>query len=887
LDGDIYIEAQQLNVKQWNSKFKFFREFQLDSVLDINIWASLENNNVQEVFTQLAAENIFIKNKATKKTWKAKYLSTKVRYIIDDGLRNIAISDFYFGKESKPVWNQAVNILASEDEKNYYLSVDYVRTSELENMLETFVTKEQQLNLNKFKPYQLQSDIYNLNLQLAKDAADGQLLDALYFDATVKDFSIRENNKGISLHGFDASIHYADKQAIIDVQTEDAQLEIENMFRYPLIAQTLQGQITLNHNDGNWHLKADQLQLKNEHINTFSRLDIRSSIADNIFVDLQTDFYDAKIKYTNHYLPVAVMEPGLIDWLDMAMTDGYIPSGKLMLYGDLANFPYENHDGVFQVLFSAHSLNMKYLEDWPMLNNMSANIKFNNLALYVSDVKAETNGVSLFNGYTEILDLSDAHLTLTTKAHALSEELQSFVWNSPLDEFLGNAMRFFQISGKSDLNLKLEVPLNQEQVDVTVDGQLSFIDTEMHYLSLGYKLTEMNGVVDFTKDTVFADSLKAKIQNKKVLISASTREGSSGRENVFHLDGVIDADYLLQGYEWIPPDWFSGQSMWSIDIEVPSYPEDYLVHLKARSSLDNVVIQMSDKVNKSAATQLNFDLDMNVLDNNGLQLVARATDSDINKADNVLTLSAIRDAKSVWNFDVNSRYMTGKGLFTEGLAKDTQIKLDLEYLDMHAMFVSTNKKKSEPLKPDTFPPLDWKFKKLSWDNWQFTDVVVQTEWNEHGMLIKKYSLKGPAMTFDASGSWLTSWRGTHETVLRGKITSNNFGDTLTGLGFERSIDRCEYKATFDTQWPAPPYVFSWANITGKTSFEMEDGEIVEADPGAGGRLLGMLNIFKLANRLVLDFDDVTREGFSFDTINGYFEFVKGDGTLKSFDVSAP
>ena len=48
-----------------------------------------------------------------------------------------------------------------------------------------------------------------------------------------------------------------------------------------------------------------------------------------------------------------------------------------------------------------------------------------------------------------------------------------------------------------------------------------------------------------------------------------------------------------------------------------------------------------------------------------------------------------------------------------------------------------------------------------------------------------------------------------------------------------------------------------------------------------------MNIFKLANRLAFDFDDVTREGFSFDLIKGDFEFAKGDGSLKNFDVSAP
>ncbi len=143
------------------------------------------------------------------------------------------------------------------------------------------------------------------------------------------------------------------------------------------------------------------------------------------------------------------------------------------------------------------------------------------------------------------------------------------------------------------------------------------------------------------------------------------------------------------------------------------------------------------------------------------------------------------------------------------------------------------------------------------------------------------------MTFNARGTWLTSWRGLHETVLQGTINSSNLGDTLVGLNFPRSLDRCDYVATFDSKWPAEPYRLSWANMKGKVSFEMFDGEILDVDPGAGGRLLGLLNIFKLTNRLAFDFDDVTRKGFAFDSIKGDFEFVNGDGSLKNFDVIAP
>ena len=161
-----------------------------------------------------------------------------------------------------------------------------------------------------------------------------------------------------------------------------------------------------------------------------------------------------------------------------------------------------------------------------------------------------------------------------TDAHGKNDDIQSYVWNSPLREFLGASMRLFQFEGESDLNLKIDVPLNMEEIEVIIDGHLNFIDSVMYYPELGYEVTDINGVVAFTSNSVFADSINAKIQNKPIIINAFTRDGDSGNEVVFHLDGVGAADYLLQQYDWIPKDWISGESKWSSDSDTPSELDD-------------------------------------------------------------------------------------------------------------------------------------------------------------------------------------------------------------------------------------------------------------------------------------------------------------------------
>jgi len=884
LAGDIYIEVNQLKLEQWNNKFKILKTHGVDAVLDISLWGTLQGNKVETLLTQFVSKNVSIKNNATAKTWATDSLSANIRYAVDQGHWNVTVSDFQFGEQAGGEWQKPVNLLASEDDENYFISSDFLRIGDLQKMAEAVLSEDALADLEKLTAYRISADVYNLNVKIPKDTPGDQLLDKLYLNASVVDFSMYVPEKEMSLRGIDAAINFENGSGSIDVLTQAAEIVLPKLFREPLYADTLQGNVVLTHGEDKWQLSSNRLQIKNSHVNTFSRFDVHFSSAKDIFIDAQTDFFNAQGKYARQYLPVGIMKPKLVDWLDKAIIDGYVPDGKFIMHGNPHDFPYKDHSGVFQVLFTAKDVDLQFLEQWPLLTDASALIKFNSLSLVVENTRAKTQDTSLYNGYAEIDDLMHPHLVVTTDAHGKNEYLQQYVWNSPLDKVIGNSLRLFQFKGESDLNLKIEVPLDAKGGEVAIDGHLNFINSEIYYAALGYGINSINGVVDFTKDSIFADSVKAKVQNRPVTLNAFTRNGNSGKEKVFRLDGVLEADYLLQRFEWIPKDWISGQSKWSIDVAVPAVQKDYLVNIKAKSQLENVVLQISDRVKKPAGKKIDLSAEIDVLSQNGLHVEASAGSAN---AIDILDLYAIRDDKSLWSFDVKSDYITGKGEFTEGLGKTTQIKLDLENADVYKLFISESKKQSKPLKPADFPALSWKAKKLLWDDWVFTDVNLETSWHEHGMLINTLSLKGPAMVFDAKGSWLTSWRDSHETVLQGSISSNNLGDTLTGLGFQRSIDRCEYKATFESSWAAEPYSFSWGKIKGKTSFEMEDGEILEVDPGAGGRLLGLLNIFKLTNRLAFDFDDVYRKGFSFDYISGDFEFINGNGSLKDFDVIAP
>jgi uncharacterized protein YhdP len=965
LYGDVYIEANAVNVNRWNTKFQFLKNYQVDSIVDVAVWGTLQGNEISRLTTHFAANDVAIKNRATNKTWRTNFFTANIDYVQGGKNRQLSVSNFYFGNESQPEWGKSINLLSGEDKNDYYFNADFVRLNELHNIAEVIfdgdvfdATINEQYK--KIKSYALQGDIYNLHLRLAKQEQnksqsseskpskpkpsrsklpDPQLTESsdvkqselqkndsqrltisqskkidadtkdfleriaegLYVDATVYDFSMDDALNKLSIKGIDAVVHHEKNVTNITFHTKNAVIGLNKLFRAPLIADVISGDISLMvlSNDGeaiSWEVNSEQLQIKNQDINTFTRLNFQAIENSPIKADVQTDFYGALIKHTHKYLPVGIMKKGLVSWLDTAVTNGYVPSGQFILNGNLKDFPYRENDGVFQVLFSAEKFDMKFLDDWPLLKNTSAQLRFNSMSLDVTNVISSTQNTSLYAGSARIENLADAYINIIANARGRNTDIQSYIWNSPLDNKLGDTMRLFQIGGGSNLNLKIGVPLNNKDEEVVVDGRLIFDNADIYYPEMGYAISQINGTLDFTNDTIFSDSMDAYIEGNPILLSANTHATDTGKEITFNLKGILNANYLLQRYKWVPDNWLSGSSFWSIDFNLPSNNGGHLLRMNARSSLDNVVINVSDAVHKSATEEVNLNAEINVLKNNKLTMNVKASDA----GNKIFNVDAKLSENKVWNIDIDSEYLDGVAEFTADLDKHSQITLDLEKINLSALLLVEGEGESKKsLNPADFPALDWKAKNVIWKDWHFTKAVLKTDWNQYGMLINTFTLKSIAFAFDGTGSWLTSSntssglpsktsvQGMHETVLQGTVTSKNVGDALTTFGYERSINRSGFDSKFLIKWPAEPYALTWEKIKGDVSFSMENGEIIEVEPGAGGRLLGLMNIFKLANRLAFNFDDVYRKGFSFDSIEGALELSGGQGSLKKFDISAP
>ncbi len=157
--------------------------------------------------------------------------------------------------------------------------------------------------------------------------------------------------------------------------------------------------------------------------------------------------------------------------------------------------------------------------------------------------------------------------------------------------------------------------------------------------------------------------------------------------------------------------------------------------------------------------------------------------------------------------------------------------------------------------------------------------------SDEGSRIADLSFAGPAGRLKAQGNWL--WRkGRSHTWLNGLFQSADLGDFLAGLGYPRQVDGAKGEIRFDLDWPGGPLQAHRATLHGSVELAVKEGRISEVDPGIA-RVLGLLSLDALKRRLKLDFGDLLKKGYSFDTIEGHFTLDRGQAVTRDLVVDGP
>jgi len=137
-----------------------------------------------------------------------------------------------------------------------------------------------------------------------------------------------------------------------------------------------------------------------------------------------------------------------------------------------------------------------------------------------------------------------------------------------------------------------------------------------------------------------------------------------------------------------------------------------------------------------------------------------------------------------------------------------------------------------------------------------------------------------------SGNWRPD-RGKQLSSVDVEISEGEMDRLMELFGYQQNIDGGNLSGSLRIAWPGPPWAFAPPLMEGKVKVRITDGQLLDVDPGAAGRMLGLLSLNSLPRRLSLDFSDIFDKGFSFDEISGSFVIDDGNAYTNDLLVDGP
>jgi uncharacterized protein (TIGR02099 family) len=309
-------------------------------------------------------------------------------------------------------------------------------------------------------------------------------------------------------------------------------------------------------------------------------------------VDLRAQVTRASVGPLSRYLP-RQLAPPVRDWLLRALVKGTTSDARLVVKGNLAEFPFpQNRNGQFLVTMKARDGTLDYADGWPQISAIEADLRFEGTRLAIDAARGTVLGATIGRTHVEIPDLREhpARLHIAGEAEAPTGEFLSFIAQSPVAAWTGHAVDGVQAAGRGRLALSIDLALAPNPMP-QIAGEFQFVDNQVQWPGLP-PLAKVNGKLALTGKDVQARDITAELFAGPMRLTAQSGDGrvrvaASGTANIASVRQAFDLPLI---------DRVSGSTDWQLSVDGRGESIGWVVE----SSLKGATVDLPAPLGKAA-----------------------------------------------------------------------------------------------------------------------------------------------------------------------------------------------------------------------------------------------------------------------------------------------
>lgn len=592
LSGDFYVSAEKVNVGSWLTKYLKDRIGVKSGTVSFNAWLTLEHNKARDGYVRINPSQLRLSTTAEN------------QISVNSGIIKL-----------NPMSGGGVQLLG----ENIAIQTDDAHWPEL-NFVSTWHQGQLKLNIKQFEL----APLLPLMTAAIRDQQGRQVLTQLSPGGEVNDFRLSYSkslglaysahllNGGIQqwellpeTHKLQAHLVGNEKKALITADLMDDTLPYGDVFQAPLVID--QGHVNLvwQNEPNGWSLWSDHVAVATPELNAIGAFKLDFEQGKSPFLSFYAEADVANAGETWRYLPTLALGTDLTNYLSAAIQAGQVHTAKLVWYGPVFDFPYHQHNGVFQAAFQLHQGKFSFDTAWPALDNLQANFLFENDSLVFDSNAAESMGVKARHVMGKIAHMDHSGLlTIQTRVDGDGSDVRDYMMATPLVDSVGAALTTLKVAGQVTSEFQLTIPFDLNILP-RAWGWADLSKNAVAMPSLSINLSDVTGRIYFDNDVIKSTGVTGQLLDQPVTLGFNGE--NQQRDYHVHIDTSGDwnvkplAPYV--GKAWIDP--LVGKAPWKMGVDVQLNDVGFTYQVDLKTDLKQVKSRYPaplDKARGMAAT---------------------------------------------------------------------------------------------------------------------------------------------------------------------------------------------------------------------------------------------------------------------------------------------
>lgn len=553
VSGEFYVSAQEVSVTPWLTTYMQNESGVESGKVSLNTWLTLRHSQPSYAYVdlqpselvwnekgrhELLLESGIFKLSPDKKGWKVNGHSLKVR------------------TDDRP-WPE-LDVAFDWQPDGWLLNLSQLDIEALTPLVKLAPKSESTTDfLDKLAPKGRVEDI-----RLAMNGG----LDTLRYSAEVDELGLTQWELLPGFNHVQGKVAGNLDQAKAKVTVIDDVFPYGDVFQAPLNIKQGEVDIIWQQDEEGWRLWSDKVTAATPDLQVLGafRLDFPKEQSPFLSFYAEADLYNAG--ETWRYLPTLALGQDLTDYLSTAIQGGKVNTAKLLWYGELGDFPYKEHNGMFQAWVGLKDAKFSFDTAWPTITNLQLDLLFENDAMYLDSKSATLNGVKAKRITGRIPELAEGgHIEIEAKASASGNEVRDYMMATPLVDSVGAALTALQVSGPVYSEFQLNIPFDMEK-DARAWGYADLKNNRVDIDAPPMRLESATGRIKFDNDVVTTSGLSAKLLNQPISLDFRGENAEQGYNVTINTLGDWEVDPLKPylGERWL--NLVSGHAPWQMDV---------------------------------------------------------------------------------------------------------------------------------------------------------------------------------------------------------------------------------------------------------------------------------------------------------------------------------